>query len=130
MPVQVRNVVSHTISGTELSRVRTELYLVKDTFMDVGDHILVVGRVARFSVNRRSKERPLLSMGPNTRRFRILARRGRGFTELELSRVEIFALRETYRLRPQAELTSSLCALICIALISCHDGDRHSKRRG
>jgi len=29
MPIQVRNVLPHTISGTELSRVRTELYQLR-----------------------------------------------------------------------------------------------------
>jgi hypothetical protein len=29
MPIQVRDVLPHTISGTELSRVRTELYQLR-----------------------------------------------------------------------------------------------------
>jgi flavin reductase (DIM6/NTAB) family NADH-FMN oxidoreductase RutF len=67
---------SEKISVPGISRAIANIEMLKETSIVVGDHILVVGRVVRFGVNRRSRELPLLSVGPNTRGFRVLARKG------------------------------------------------------
>ena len=67
---------SEKISVPGISRAIANVEMVKEKSIEVGDHILVVGRVVRFGVNRHSEELPLLSVGPNTRGFRILARKG------------------------------------------------------
>lgn len=67
---------SEKISVPGIKRAIANIEMVKERSIRVGDHILVVGRVARFGVNRRLRELPLLSVGPNLRGFRILAREG------------------------------------------------------
>jgi hypothetical protein len=41
-----------------------------------GDHVLAVGEVLRFGVNRELSDRPLLSVGPRTRGYDVLAHEG------------------------------------------------------
>jgi flavin reductase (DIM6/NTAB) family NADH-FMN oxidoreductase RutF len=67
---------SEKISVPGLTRAIANIEMIKEVSMEVGDHILVVGRVVRFGVNRYSRELPLLSVGPNTSGFRVLARKG------------------------------------------------------
>src|SRR5258708_32660764 len=67
---------SEKVSVPGLSRAIANIEMVKETSLKTGDHILVAGRVARFGVNLRSRELPLLSVGPNTKGFRVLARKG------------------------------------------------------
>jgi flavin reductase (DIM6/NTAB) family NADH-FMN oxidoreductase RutF len=55
------------IANVEMTKVSTER---------TGDHILVVGRVARFGVNTDLEEPPLLSIGPNTVGYRLLRKKG------------------------------------------------------
>jgi flavin reductase (DIM6/NTAB) family NADH-FMN oxidoreductase RutF len=43
---------------------------------DTGDHVVSVGQVVRFAVNKNSSELPLLSIGPRTDGYTILARTG------------------------------------------------------
>jgi flavin reductase (DIM6/NTAB) family NADH-FMN oxidoreductase RutF len=67
---------SEKISVPGINAAIANIEMLKETSIEVGDHILVVGRVVRFGVNRHSRELPLLSVGPNTRGFRVLARKG------------------------------------------------------
>jgi flavin reductase (DIM6/NTAB) family NADH-FMN oxidoreductase RutF len=50
--------------------------LSKAGHMRTGDHLLVVGRVSRFLVNKDAREKPLVSIGPDTDGYELLAHVG------------------------------------------------------
>lgn len=59
-----------------LRRAIANIELIKRQSIEAGDHVLVVGEVLRFGVNTESTERPLLSVGADTRGYEVLAERG------------------------------------------------------
>jgi flavin reductase (DIM6/NTAB) family NADH-FMN oxidoreductase RutF len=67
---------SGKIAVPGLSKAIANVEMVKESVIKIGDHVLVVGRVARFGVNKLADELPLLSVGPDTRGFRVLAEGG------------------------------------------------------
>ena len=67
---------SESISVPGLKKAIANIEMIKQLSLKVGDHILVVGRVARFAVNKELGELPLLSIGPDTRGYRVLTQRG------------------------------------------------------
>jgi flavin reductase (DIM6/NTAB) family NADH-FMN oxidoreductase RutF len=67
---------SQEISVPGLAKAIANIELLKETLLDMGDHVLVVGRVVRFGVNTKSRELPLLSLGPDTRGYKVLVRKG------------------------------------------------------
>jgi flavin reductase (DIM6/NTAB) family NADH-FMN oxidoreductase RutF len=67
---------SHVVAVPSISKAIANIELLTHAQIDTGDHKLVVGRVARFGVNRALKESPLVSLGPETHGFRVLRRDG------------------------------------------------------
>jgi len=67
---------SERIRVPGLKRAIANVELKKFTSVDTGDHCLVVGEVLRFAVNTGCNERPLISVGPDTRGYRVLAQEG------------------------------------------------------
>jgi flavin reductase (DIM6/NTAB) family NADH-FMN oxidoreductase RutF len=59
-----------------LLRAIANVEMRKRAAIESGDHVLVVGEVLRFAVNRDNHERPLLSIGRNTSGFEVLSREG------------------------------------------------------
>ncbi len=69
-------VPSATVRVPGLRHAIANIELTKRGVVDAGDHIVVVGEVLRFGVNRDRHERPLLSVGPDTTGYRLLAHAG------------------------------------------------------
>jgi len=67
---------SQSVKVPGLGKALANVELSKVASIETGDHSLVVGRVLRFGVNRKSKERPLLSVGPDTRGYAVLEEKG------------------------------------------------------
>jgi flavin reductase (DIM6/NTAB) family NADH-FMN oxidoreductase RutF len=67
---------SETVSVPGLKSAIANVELRKHSSLEVGDHMLVVGEVKRFSVNQELDESPLLSVGPDTRGYRVLLKKG------------------------------------------------------
>jgi flavin reductase (DIM6/NTAB) family NADH-FMN oxidoreductase RutF len=67
---------SQTIKVPGLTDAIANIELRKVASIETGDHSLVVGKVLRFGVNRALKERPLLSVGPDTRGYAVLEQKG------------------------------------------------------
>ena len=67
---------SEKIEVPGLKGAIANIELVREETVKAGDHIIVIGRVARYAVNKRTNESPLLSVGPDTRGFRVLAMKG------------------------------------------------------
>jgi flavin reductase (DIM6/NTAB) family NADH-FMN oxidoreductase RutF len=67
---------SQEVSVPGLRKAIANIELVKETCVEVGDHLLAIGRVLRFGVRANCRELPLLSIGPDTRGYRVLAQRG------------------------------------------------------
>ena len=59
-----------------LARAVANIELTKEHIVGTGDHLLLIGKVRKFLVNRFNQELPLLSIGPDTRGFRVLGQRG------------------------------------------------------
>lgn len=59
------------VPGVRAAIANVELTLASAN--PTGDHVLAVGQVQRFSVQHNSTEPPLLSLGPDTRGYRVLA---------------------------------------------------------
>ena len=59
-----------------LKRAIANVELQKFASIETGDHSLVVGKVLKFGVNTACNERPLLSVGPDTRGYRVLRQKG------------------------------------------------------
>jgi flavin reductase (DIM6/NTAB) family NADH-FMN oxidoreductase RutF len=69
-------VESETVSVPGLRRAIANVELRKFSSLEVGDHLLVVGEVRRFAVNVQSSELPLLSIGPYTKGYELLRKKG------------------------------------------------------
>jgi flavin reductase (DIM6/NTAB) family NADH-FMN oxidoreductase RutF len=67
---------SESVAVPGLRGAVANIELVKEMCIPTGDHILCVGRVGRFAVNKKLKELPLLSIGPDTTGYRIFAKQG------------------------------------------------------
>jgi flavin reductase (DIM6/NTAB) family NADH-FMN oxidoreductase RutF len=67
---------SEKVAVPSLGRAIANVEMVREAAFRTGDHVLVVGKVVRFAVNRRSRELPLLSVGPDTQGFRVLLEKG------------------------------------------------------
>jgi flavin reductase (DIM6/NTAB) family NADH-FMN oxidoreductase RutF len=59
-----------------LQRAIANIELKKFASIETGDHSLVVGTVLKFGVNTRCRERPLISVGPDTSGYKVLAQKG------------------------------------------------------
>ena len=57
-------------------RAIANIELVKEAAYKTGDHLLLVGRVRQYNVNSSTDDAPLLSVGPDTRGFTVLANSG------------------------------------------------------
>ena len=69
-------VQSTYISVPGLLRAIANIELAKRATLLTGDHILVVGEVLKFGVNKANRERPLVSLGPRVDGFDVLAHEG------------------------------------------------------
>src|SRR5262245_53213055 len=67
---------SRTISVPGLRQAIANIELRKRSMMESGDHLIVCGEVSKFGVNVTAKPRPLLSIGPDTGGYRVLAEHG------------------------------------------------------
>ena len=67
---------SETVRVPGIRRAIANIELAKRLSVETGDHVLVVGEVLRFGVNSESTERPLLSVGADTRGYEVLAEHG------------------------------------------------------
>lgn len=67
---------SETVSVPTLRRAIASVELVRRSVTQSGDHVVVIGEVLRFAVDREAHPRPLLSVGPDTGGYRVLAQRG------------------------------------------------------
>jgi flavin reductase (DIM6/NTAB) family NADH-FMN oxidoreductase RutF len=72
----LRLVHSAEVSVPGLAEAIANIELVGVGWQPVGDHAIVTGEVRRFAVNTRRAERPLLSIGPDTSGFELLAHQG------------------------------------------------------
>jgi flavin reductase (DIM6/NTAB) family NADH-FMN oxidoreductase RutF len=63
-----------TLPGLEDAISNIELRIVNRVV--TGDHLMAIGEVLRFGVNTTNRERCLLSVGPDTTGYHILAQRG------------------------------------------------------
>lgn len=70
-------VASRRIAVPGLLRAIANVELHKVAEIETGDHVLVVGQVLRFAVNTSVGERPLLSVGRDTRGYEVLSHEGR-----------------------------------------------------
>ena len=67
---------SRKIAVPGLLRAIANIELGKRAEIESGDHVLVVGEVLRFAVNKENRERPLLSIGRNTNGYQVLSHEG------------------------------------------------------
>lgn len=67
---------STTVSVPSLAGAIAIAELSIESQLATGDHILTVAQVERFLVNPKSRELPLLSVGPRTAGYRVLAKSG------------------------------------------------------
>jgi flavin reductase (DIM6/NTAB) family NADH-FMN oxidoreductase RutF len=67
---------SEKVAVPSLEKAIANIEMVKEHSIKVGDHILVVGKAVNFRVSINQNELPLLSVGPDTRGYRILAQKG------------------------------------------------------
>ena len=67
---------SEAVSVPGLARAIANIELRIANRVPAGDHLLVIGEVARYAVNKSNRERCLLSLGPDHSGFELLARRG------------------------------------------------------
>lgn len=59
-----------------LRRAIANIELVTRDVVAPGDHVVVIGEVVSFRVNAKSRELPLLSVGPRTAGYRVLSQQG------------------------------------------------------
>jgi flavin reductase (DIM6/NTAB) family NADH-FMN oxidoreductase RutF len=69
-------VPSERISVPGLAQAIANIEMRRKELVESGDHVLVIGEVLRFAVNRHRKELPLVSFGPDDSGFRLLAKKG------------------------------------------------------
>jgi flavin reductase (DIM6/NTAB) family NADH-FMN oxidoreductase RutF len=68
---------SEKIGTPCLAKAIANIEMVKQTAIRTGDHVLVVGRAVNFRVRNGSEDAlPLVSIGPNTRGYQLLERKG------------------------------------------------------
>jgi flavin reductase (DIM6/NTAB) family NADH-FMN oxidoreductase RutF len=67
---------SEEIKVPGLKRAIANVELGSLKHIETGDHSLMVGTVLRFAVKVRSRELPLLSIGPDTRGYKVLQQKG------------------------------------------------------
>jgi flavin reductase (DIM6/NTAB) family NADH-FMN oxidoreductase RutF len=67
---------SQTIAVPGIVRAIANIEMVRTNVIPSGDHLLLVGAVKRFGVNTDSKDRPLISLGPNTTGYTLLLKKG------------------------------------------------------
>jgi|SRR5580704_6851469 flavin reductase (DIM6/NTAB) family NADH-FMN oxidoreductase RutF len=67
---------SERVTVPGLKSAVANIEMVKQQCILTGDHVLVVGRAVRFAVNRASVALPLLSIGPDTSGYSVLAQKG------------------------------------------------------
>lgn len=67
---------SEMIPVPGLLRAIANVELKKVTTVKTGDHLLVIGEVLRFAVNRKINELPLVSIGPYTDGYQLLRKKG------------------------------------------------------
>jgi flavin reductase (DIM6/NTAB) family NADH-FMN oxidoreductase RutF len=79
---------SETVRVPGLKHAIANVELKKIAMIDTGDHSLVVGEVLRFAVNTSCTERPLISVGPDTRGYQVVAHEG-------IHRIAVVARRKT-----------------------------------
>lgn len=73
----LKTVPSEKIGVPGLAKALANVEMVKHTSVVTGDHILVVGRAVNFRVKRNSGNAlPLLSIGPNSTGYKLLAQHG------------------------------------------------------
>jgi flavin reductase (DIM6/NTAB) family NADH-FMN oxidoreductase RutF len=72
----VRFIQSETIGVPGLLHAIANVELRKVGLIDSGDHVIAIGEVTRFAVNRSCRGRNLLSVGPDTSGYRLVAERG------------------------------------------------------
>jgi flavin reductase (DIM6/NTAB) family NADH-FMN oxidoreductase RutF len=74
--LQLELTPSEKIKVPGLLKAIANIELVKRSSVPAGDHLIVTGEVVRFAVNKASAELPLLSIGPDTRGYHLLAQSG------------------------------------------------------
>lgn len=62
------------VPGIKMAIANIEIRRV--TCIETGDHVMAIGEVLRFAVRSDNRELPLLSIGPRTDGYRVLARSG------------------------------------------------------
>ena len=67
---------SEHVAVPGLKKAIANIEMVKEHSIKVGDHILVVGKAVNFRVNINQRDLPLLSVGPDTRGYTVLAEKG------------------------------------------------------
>jgi flavin reductase (DIM6/NTAB) family NADH-FMN oxidoreductase RutF len=69
-------VTSENVSVPGLHGAIANVEFAKRSLTASGDHVIAVGEVLRFGVNKAIRPRPLLSVGPDTGGYRVLEERG------------------------------------------------------
>lgn len=72
----LRFVPSETIAVPGLLDAIANVELRKVALIESGDHAIAIGEVTRFAVNRHCRGRNLLSVGPDTAGYRVVAQKG------------------------------------------------------
>lgn len=72
----VQLVQSENVETPGLAHAIANVELVKHGVVPTGDHSLLIGKVVSFRVNTDRNEAPLLSIGPDTTGYELLARKG------------------------------------------------------
>ncbi len=67
---------SKAISVPSLSAAIGNMELVREAILCTGDHLILVGRVLCFNINPKNEDLPLLSVGPNTKGYKVLIHSG------------------------------------------------------
>ena len=67
---------STSVAVPGLQSAIANIELTKETCIRTGDHMLCIGSVRRFAVNKSATDLPLLSVGPDTRGYKVLATHG------------------------------------------------------
>jgi flavin reductase (DIM6/NTAB) family NADH-FMN oxidoreductase RutF len=67
---------STTVRVPGIAAAIANIELTKQVCVKTGDHLLCVGLVRKFGVNRQRRELPLLSIGPDAAGYEVLAKQG------------------------------------------------------
>ena len=74
--LKIQLVQSDRVGVPGLQAAIANIEMVKEVSLQTGDHVLVVGRAVNFRVNNRLRSLPLVSMGPDTSGYTVLAQHG------------------------------------------------------